>query len=76
MTRDKPQPILKSSVTDFSSTGFSVNNPSPGANERPMTPKREPILTATSSSGANVMKAGSQPKSGIVKRGLSKKKNW
>lgn len=74
LNREKPQPILKSSVTDFSSTGFSINSPPPGTNERPMTPKREPIMTANMTVGSNTLK-GSQPKPAIAKRGLSKKKN-
>ena len=79
LTKDRPTPILKSSAADFSNTGFSIqSNSSSKIGERGSTPKlrdREAKLVIPTSNGVTTLRNSvSKTGSGIVKRGLSKKK--
>ena len=81
LTKDKPTPILKSSVADFSNTGFSIqSNSSSKIGERGSTPKlkdREAKITIPATNGVTTLRNSvSKNGPGIVKRGLSKKKAW
>lgn len=80
LTKDKLTPILKSSIADFSNTGFSIqSNSSSKIGERGNTPKlkdREAKITTAGTNGVTTLRSSvSKTGTGIVKRGLKQKKS-